>query len=385
MLSARSEVSLLTILPGEAVYSEFGHSAFRVRDPRRGIDRIYNYGTFAFDEPFFLAKFIYGRLIYSLSVVPYDYAIDRYRGLGRPVIEQRLRLSQRQRSALFRFLEVNARPENRSYRYDFLFDNCSTRLRDALVTTLGDSLQFGGRPDPGHTFRTLLNRYMADRPGLAAGMNLLLGTPTDRPASSYEVMFLPDYLMRAFDHATVTTASGPAPLVTARDTVFWVDGYDATPRAFAWPRWAAWLLLVAGVLATGWSYYDRPVVPRAADAALFGAAGIVGFVVAFLWFISEHTATNYNWNLAWAWPTHLVAAVVLMRRTVSSRSRRYLAATAVLPFVLLVTGVVRAQPLPSVAWALMLLLAVRAAAWAWPPAVVPPHADAVSPEAEATA
>lgn len=313
-LSEQASVSMLTILPGDAVHAEFGHSAFRVQDPERGIDRVYNYGTFDFSDPFFIPKFIYGRLDYYLSVVPYEAAYRHYEAERRPIVEQRLRLDRAQRQALFRFLEINAQPENRTYRYDFLFDNCSTRIRDALEAAVGDAVQFADRPDPNATFRHLLDPWVADRPLLDVGFDLGLGTPTDRIATPREVMFLPVYLMEAFDHATIATDGTPRPLVAQTDTTLWFEGYEATEQAFPWPRWLAWagFLLGLGLTARG---VLRGTPPRRwADALFFGVVGFAGCIIVFLWFISEHAVTDANWNLLWAWPTHLIAAVLLWRK-----------------------------------------------------------------------
>lgn len=312
-LSEESTVSMLTILPGDEVYSEFGHSAFRVQDPERGIDRVYNYGTFDFRDPFFVPKFIYGQLDYMLSVSSYDASYRHYQVQERPIIEQHLRLDPDQRNALFRFLEINALPENRTYRYDFLFDNCSTRIRDALEAAVGDTVQFADRPDPDESFRRLLDPWVANRPLLDVGFDLGLGTPTDRTATPREVMFLPTYLMEAFDHATIQIDGTTEPLVAQTDTTLWIEGYEATEEAFPWPRWAAWIgfLVALGITARG---VLRGTVPRRWPDALFLAlVGLAGCIMAFLWFIAEHTVTNYNWNLLWAWPTHLVAAVLLWR------------------------------------------------------------------------
>ncbi len=313
-LSEQSSVSMLTILPGDAVHAEFGHSAFRVQDPELGIDRVYNYGTFDFRDPFFVPKFVYGRLDYYLSVVPYDAAYRHYEAERRPIVEQRLRLDREQRQALFRFLEINAQPENRTYRYDFLFDNCSTRIRDALEAALGDAVRFADRPAPNESFRRLLDPWVADRPLLDVGFDLGLGTPTDRVATPREAMFLPVYLMEAFDHATVETGGARQPLVAQTDTTLWFEGYEATEAAFPWPRWLAWagFLLALGLTARG-VLRDTPP-RRRLDALFVGLVGLAGCIVVFLWFVSEHTVTNHNWNLLWAWPTHLVAAVLLWRK-----------------------------------------------------------------------
>ena len=70
-LSDEAEVSLLTMLPGEEVYSLFGHSALRIRDDAAGLDRTYNFGTFSFDQPFFLLRFLRGSLDYQLDTDPF--------------------------------------------------------------------------------------------------------------------------------------------------------------------------------------------------------------------------------------------------------------------------------------------------------------------------
>ena len=101
---------MVTILPGDPVYSMFGHSALRVHDPALGMDRLYNYGTFDFSDPLFIPKFAYGHLRYFLSVVPYERALRAYEQQRRPVLEQTLNLTREQRTALFRFLQDNARP-----------------------------------------------------------------------------------------------------------------------------------------------------------------------------------------------------------------------------------------------------------------------------------
>ena len=359
-LSDSAHVSMLTILPGEAVYSEFGHSAFRVHDPERGIDRVYNYGTFDFGDPFFVPKFVYGQLDYYLSVVPYDAAFRHYRSLRRPIIEQRLRLTPDQRSALFRFLEVNARPENRTYRYDFLFDNCSTRIRDALEAAVGDAVQFTGQPDLNKSFRHLLDPWVADRPGLRLGFYLTLGTPADQIATPREVMFLPAHLMAAFDHATIQADGTAQPLTARTDTTLWFAGYEATERAVPWPRWLAWIGFVAGLgLTVRRARQNNRAPRRGVDATLLGLTGLAGAIMFFLWFISEHAVTNHNWNLLWAWPTHLVAAVLVRRRADATWLRPYFGAAAGAALLTAIGWTLWPQDLHAAVLPLTLLLAVR--------------------------
>ncbi|MCH8030957.1 MAG: DUF4105 domain-containing protein, partial [Bacteroidetes bacterium] len=138
-LSGSASASLLTILPGDEVYSQFGHSGYRIHDPASGLDKTYNYGTFDFEQPLFLFRFVRGRLDYLLDTAPYELELDKYAFLRRPMIEQRLALPPETVQSLYNLLETNALPENRAYRYDFFFDNCSTRLLEILDSALVSS------------------------------------------------------------------------------------------------------------------------------------------------------------------------------------------------------------------------------------------------------
>jgi len=375
-LSDDSTVSLITILPGDPVYSFAGHSALRVHDPERNLDRLYNYGTFDFGDPFFIPKFLYGHLRYYLSVAPYDRALRVYRAQGRPVIEQTLALSRQQRTALYRFLHVNARPDNRYYQYDFFFDNCSTRIRDAVEEALGDAVAFGGCPNPNKSFRGLLDEHVRERAFLDLGFDLALGLPADRPPTAREAMFLPVYLMEAFDHATVTSADTTRPLVAQTDTVQWIEGYESSGAIIDGPLVGGWGFLVLVLVWTGWQAAQARIPGGFGDAVLFASVGLVGVGVCFLWFVSTYTVTDNNLNLAWAWPTHLVAAYLLARNPSGAGLRTYLAATAGAAALLGLGWTALPQDLHAATLPITLGVGIRAGWWALLPSV---HGPPVAP------
>ncbi len=372
-LSDEAQFSLITILPGKDVYSLWGHSALRVYDPVAGIDTAYNYGTFSFGDPLvFVAKFSYGQLDYILSRQSYPALADAsWHRQGRPVIEQVLRLDAAQRNTLFRFLENNALPENRTYRYNFLFDNCSTRIRDAFETHLGDAVTFAPEPDPGLSFRHLIDPYATENPFLDFGMDLGLGLPADRIATARETMFLPMYLMEAFDHATVRIEGQPQPLVARTDTVYWSAERATLDPAWPWPSILLWAVFAMGLWIIVRDVRAARTQRRLFDGLLFGVAGVAGMLIVFLWFISLHTVTHVNLNLLWAWPTHLVAAWVLLRHSRPRWLRGYLWSTASVTLVLALSSFFLPQEIPAAALPLLLLLAARSAALAYvqqPPA-----------------
>lgn len=358
-LSPEAEASLLTMLPGDEVYSLFGHTAFRIADPALGIDRTYNYGTFDFEQPFFVVRFARGLLDYQLSVASFERTLAEYRYLERPIIEQRLALAPEAKQRLFRLLETNYLPENRAYRYDFFFDNCSTRPRDALEAALGRTPDYNDyRATSTATFRDLLQPYLDGAPLTGFGIDLALGAPTDRVATHREAMFLPLELLRALDAATLDGR----PLVASTDTLFWIDGAGMPDDAFDWPTLAAWLLFALGAVLSVAAWRDERW-QRAAfrfDIGLFAAVGIAGIVLLWLWLGTEHSVTGPNWNLLWAWPTHLGAALLLARRNLSPALRVYWVAAALVALGTVLLWPTLPQALHPAVRPVALLLALRA-------------------------
>ncbi len=357
-LSEEAVISLLTILPGDEIHALWGHSAIRVHDPARGLDVSFNYGTFQFDA-YFLPKFLYGELDYELSVHDYALALESYREARRPVIEQLLTLSAAQKDSLFRFLRLNARPENRVYRYHFIYDNCSTRIRDALEQSLGSDVSYADVPDPGLTFRRLLDSGLRGRPLLDAGIDWLFGPGVDRVAQPYETMFLPLYLRDAFDHTSILIDGAWMPLVARTDTVFWVPGHNGSGRPLPWAVVAAWLVFAIGAVLTLRGLRTDTVVYRWFDAPLFILIGVAGVLIAFLWFVSLHDVTEENWHLLWCWPTHVIAAVALWRRSSKPWVPAYLLAAAVTALTVAALGPSLEQWIHPALYPLMLVTTVR--------------------------
>lgn len=358
-LSEDAQISMITIFPGEAPEELFGHSAIRVNDPRQDIDLSFNYGTFEFDS-FFLPKFIYGQLDYFLSVARFSHAVQQYQQRRRPIIEQVLNLKAEQRQDLFDFLLVNAREENRYYRYDFLFDNCSTRIRDAMVSVLGDDIHFAPQPDPGLTFRQLIDLYVDHQPLYDFGIDLLLGGKIDRVAEPWETMFLPDYLMEAFDHATVRIDGKMQPLVSNTEKILRIDNYEAPKAGIPWATVLTWTLFLIGLITTYINFRNRESIQRWLDIPLFLFAGITGLLITFLWFISLHDVTANNLNLLWALPTHLILLPMLYRRSAPGRRvGLYLAASALLCLVIAIGWLAWPQALHPAVLPLLLLLFLR--------------------------
>jgi len=313
-------ISLLTASPGEELYSTFGHSAIRIIDSSRHTDLVYNYGTFDFDDPNFYTKFIRGKLLFYVSVDEFDSFTQEYIAEHRDVTEQVLNLNCDEKRDFVDYLQNNLLPQNRFYKYDFLFDNCTTRLRDLIERAAGDSLHFGNVLHSKKTFRDLIHWYL-DRNGMPwskLGIDLLLGKPTDEVMTPYQVMFLPEYLMKTVDSSTL----GARPLALPEKAIIHVQD-TAPPSGTLTGPLPVFLLLFVFVVAA--SFSGRAWVKRiliAFDGFLYFLTGVLGILLLFMWFGTDHAVCRDNFNLLWAWPTNVIAAFYIHSR--KRKGTRYL-------------------------------------------------------------
>ena len=200
--SCNIRISLLTCTPGPELYSTFGHSALRVVDSNNNTDLVFNYGTFDYFDPNFYTKFVKGKLLYFVSIDTLTSFLYEYEYYKRGITEQLINISCEEKQKMVAALFENAKEENKYYRYDFNYDNCTTRLRDMLEKAAGKQIESKNiLPKPGTTFRNLIHVYL-DRGGQQwskLGIDMLLGNPMDKKVTNREAMFLPDYLLMAFD------------------------------------------------------------------------------------------------------------------------------------------------------------------------------------------
>ena len=301
ILSDAAQISLMTVAPGEFVYSTFGHSAIRVKDPAQRFDRCYNYGTFEFEQPNFLLKFCRGKLLYNLDTEPYrsfEYGNLQDR---RPMQEQVFDLDQTQKQRLYGLLEENYKVQNRYYKYDFFYDNCATRIRDILDETFFQQIQYDSSFLPKQaTMRQLLQPYLVDKPWTGFGIALVLGLPADRKALAENYMFLPDYVRDLMGKAR-TTDSVMLVKSTRNIPEHMRPPKPFSPTPFDRPLWVMSFIAILGLLSMA-----NPRTELIFDTLFWFILGIVGLIIALLWFATDHSATKNNLNILWALPTHLL-------------------------------------------------------------------------------
>lgn len=306
--SARAQdslsVSLLTCSQGDDIASAFGHSALRVKDLRHGRDMVFNYGTFSFNEPHFMLKFLRGELNYCLSVNSFENFKVSYDKAGRGITEQDMNLTPAQASEIYAFLLQNYQPANRFYLYDFLQDNCATRIRDIFETTPGFSFD---DTLSDLTYREELTRLVGDRRWMMFGIDLILGAKVDRRITVRESEFLPDRLSpilasyrndtldcRLMTSSTVLSEPAPRPGKAAR-----ILSKATSPFSIFTVLFVLYLVLYLRSR-NKWKFMSI------CSTVLYIVLGLGGVIICLMWFATEHVWTANNWNLMWMNPIFLI-------------------------------------------------------------------------------
>ncbi|MDA0380435.1 MAG: DUF4105 domain-containing protein [Bacteroidetes bacterium] len=301
-LSSAAKISVLTCSEGPELHAAFGHSALRVFDPGNGIDQVYNFGTFDFDAPNFYLNFVKGKLDYFVSISSYNAFSGYYKYVGRSVVSQELILSTTQKQQIFNTLVFNAKPENKYYRYDFLTENCATKIPEILMVSLGDSLVIGSLYDSQDlTYRSTIHEHLSRFSWERFGIDLVLGARVDQPIKGAALAYLPVYLKELL--AQSSFYGQPIVRETRLETP---KAYELQEASFIYsPLLVVSLILFYAIVSLwlgktkqGYAFFDQLILL---------IMGSVGMLLTFLNFFAEHYATALNFSIFWANPLLIIA------------------------------------------------------------------------------
>ncbi|WP_396635078.1 DUF4105 domain-containing protein [Maribacter sp. R86514] len=354
-LSPLSKISLLTVGTGEDLAAKFGHSAIRLQDPSLGIDEVYGYGTYDFEDPNFYLNFTRGKLSYTISRIPFKYFEYSYQQEKRWIREQELDVNLEQRKNIITFLEHNLLPENKKYKYDFLFDNCATRIPMVFEKTLGNTFKF----DYNHleeqlTFRELIRLKLNPNSWSNFGIDLALGSVIDREASPYEHLFLPIYVYEQMKH---TTLDGK-PIVKKETVLLDIPEQEDRSPLFLTPLF--WLSIVL-LLVCYITYTDYKNLRRNKwlDFGLFIVTGLAGVLILFLWFATDHLATKANFNSLWAFAPNIIIAFIVVKKQIPTWMITYIIFLTILLGITCILWMFKIQVFSILLIIVLLALAIR--------------------------
>jgi hypothetical protein len=320
-ISDSAVISLITCSPGEEVYSKFGHTAIRINDPSKKLDLVFNYGIFSFETANFYLKFIKGETDYQLGAYETAYFLPEYKQRNSTVWEQILNMTVPEKRNLFDMLIKNYQPENRVYRYNFIFDNCATRPRDKILGALQGYVKFQANDDS-KTFRQWVGVYVGTDTWLKFGIDVIFGLDADKTASQSETMFLPEVLMNDFQTAQIMNFNGEnrklisekTTLVTKNESI---ENDSTTFWAFK-PLTISIFLLVVGTIITLWDAKRKRHL-KTFDSVLLISTGIAGIIIFFLMFFSTHPLVRMNLNILWLNPLNLIIGILIWIKSTELR------------------------------------------------------------------
>jgi len=100
--------------------------------------------------------------------------MNEYNERKSSVYEQILDLMQEEKQQLFDALQENYLPENRIYRYNFVYDNCATRPFDKIAKVLNHT-PIITYSHPKTTYRTIFEQFLGLNNWNRFGIDLLIG------------------------------------------------------------------------------------------------------------------------------------------------------------------------------------------------------------------
>jgi hypothetical protein len=323
------EFSIITIGPYEdELYSAFGHSGIRYIDKINNIDLFYNYGVFDFDQPDFYLNFLNGRLLYMVGKYNYQTVESFYINQNRYIKEQVLNLNDSEKKIIFDYLEQNIQPENRTYLYNYVYNNCATKIRDILFTVYGERITFKDTSD-NKTIRSLMDIYLKNNKWGDLGIDICLGIEIDKKASYSEEMFLPEYLFNNLEGSFLDEnikLISKTNIINSNSTVINKNIFQ--------PKYIFLLFLtICIILSFRQIKYSLRYIYF--DFSVLLASGIVGTLLIYLWFFTDHLS-SFNYNLIWAVPFNVIFSFLFIFNFKSILTRWYIIINSVIIFSLLI-------------------------------------------------
>ncbi|WP_432671683.1 DUF4105 domain-containing protein [Flavobacterium sp. SM2513] len=282
------QVSVLTVGVADESHSLYGHTAIRIKDDFRGIDRVYNYGMFDFRTPNFILRFIKGDMQYFAGAYPYADFEDNYHYENRSIYEQTLDLSTYKKLALITELEKSISGDDKFYTYKFIDRNCTTKVADVINDVLQKEVVY--KHDVSDlTYREVLYPYAENQFFQKLGINLIFGAKTDQQATK---IFLPFDLKNNLAH----TEYKDKPLVSETKTLF-----EATriPQKVWWDSMYTLLFFLTLIVVI-----NNSVVTH----SYFILIGILGIFFCLVGFYSFHKEIAWNYNVLLFNPVLLLVA-----------------------------------------------------------------------------
>ncbi len=318
------DISLLTCGPGQEVWSYYGHTALRIEDKVHGTDLAINWGMFSFQQDFFILRFVFGLTDYQIGVFPMQHFIAEYTYEGRWVKQQRLALTRDEKWKILTAIDENNQEANRTYRYNFFYDNCTTRARNMIIQHLAYHTTDFKNVDAHSTYREEIHRWNENHRWARFGNDLLLGYQSDLPINKEEWEFLPENLYNDFEVEArkdtveqgklVNVYPTKTPYIKLVDSTFYIVAPQAevTTTESITPRMVSVILAILIVLITACEVAKKKNFWWM-DTLLLIVTGLPGLILLAMVF-SQHPTVQVNFQMLILNPLNLLFVYKVSKR-----------------------------------------------------------------------
>jgi hypothetical protein len=287
------DICLLTCQPGSEVYSLYGHTAIRYHDKSRNIDLAINYGMFSFGKPYFILRFIFGLTDYEMGIEPFNDFCAQYAYENRGIVQQTINLTYQEKMAIANAIDDNYKPENRTYRYNYFYDNCTTRARDIILNHIEGKIKYTSNMSSDISYRDMTHQWNEKHLWARFGNDMLLGVKADFSTNKDQQQFLPDNLRKDFDHALIIANNGSKRKLVIESLTIVKPSVQIEQSEFPLrPISCAITLLVLTLIMTAIEYKKKCHL-WGYDAVLMALDGLAGIILTAMIF-SQHPTVSLN-------------------------------------------------------------------------------------------
>ena len=170
-------------------------------------------------------------------------------------------------------------------------------------------------------------------------------------------MYLPNYIFQKFRIATRIQNGEIVDLVKREDLLLKHKKQSYKSQLLS-PLFVFILLSLLGFLIT---YKDYTETKRTKwfDFLILFITGIIGVVVLFLWFFTDHTTTPNNFNFLWAFAPNLLMAFLLLNEKPKQWFSSYFKFVTLLLILMLLFWIIGIQSFPFAILPFVLFLIIR--------------------------
>ena len=278
----------------------FGHSGIRVIDRELNYDVVFNFGIYDFQAPDFYSNFVKGRPIYSLGINNYNRFINNYKNQNRGVVEHKILISNNKKDNVIRLLFENSKQENKFYIYDYFNDNCSTKVADLFIENFNDEFnnsETNLSKKSKHSYRSLIYQMIPRNSWGSLGIDICLGSVIDQDINYRQTFFLPSKFGKFLD----TIESENPQILESKLVLESLETSEESVLNVTSPMFILFFISILIILIT-FRDFKNDKQTKVLDILLISITSMIGLLISYLWFFSDHSAASQNYNILWASP-----------------------------------------------------------------------------------